>query len=125
MLLSLAFAQEKVTKEKSARLAPVRSLKKSNPRCGLNFLRSAPLPPPPRGEAVGWVEMKTTAEPSAVLDCCVVGIRRPNAGGRGKIQKYKRLFSRFALIFRGEYGIIYDELLSADEYVKKRNRVDL
>ena len=53
LLLSLAFAQEKVTKEKSARLAPVRSLKKSNPRCGSNFLRCAPLPPPPRGEAVG------------------------------------------------------------------------
>ena len=49
----------------------------------------------------------------------------PVKGTDLKLQKCNILFSQFALIFRGEYGIIYDELLSADEYVKKRNRVDL
>ena len=78
LLLSLAFAQEKVTKEKSARLAPARSLRKMQSI----FLRCAPLPPPPRGEAVGLAVIRMTAEPFIVLHCCVVGIRRPNAGGR-------------------------------------------
>ena len=70
-------------REKSARLAPARSLKKSNPQSGLNFLRCAPLPPPPRGEAVGLAVIRMTADPSALLNGCVVGIRRPIAGGWG------------------------------------------
>ena len=64
LLLSLAFAQEKVTKEKSARLAPVRSLRKMQSI----FLRCAPLPPPPRGAAVGSAVIRATADQTAVLN---------------------------------------------------------
>ena len=95
LLKEKRLSDERLTKEKSARLAPVRSLKKSNPRCGLNFLRCAPLPPPPAVKPLVQREPVTApswacvsagiglyAEPSAVLNCCVVGIRRPNAGER-------------------------------------------
>ena len=87
MLLSLAFAQEKVTKEKSARLAPVRRTEKDralavNRAQWFDFFCEAHLcPRPPAGVAISAAKMKMTAEPSAVLSCCVVGIRRPIAGG--------------------------------------------
>mgnify|MGYP003320236495 CR=1 FL=1 len=78
--LSCVCSREKVTKERRAPGWLRRAAQKIQAANGLHFLRSAPLPPPPRGEAVGSAEMKMTAEPFSVLNGCVVGIRRPNAG---------------------------------------------
>ena len=108
-LLSLAFAQEKVTKEKSARLAPVRRTEKDraltvNRAQRFNFFCEAHLCPRPPAcsdrvqidirfyesvyggycadmKSISTSGKRLCAEPSAVLNRCVVGIRRPIAGG--------------------------------------------
>ena len=67
------------------------------PAGGLHFLRSAPLPPPPRAERGRWFRLmvlqgdgETPSEMGgspSLIKCangCVVGIRRPNAFREGR-----------------------------------------